>query len=223
MRLGLRQLDLANALRVSAQAVSKWERGENAPDLALLPKLARLLDLSLDTLLSEGPSSGSFEATVLCTGVCGFAKRAESLAAPQVAAWVNGIFVTLTETVLRHNGVPVKYVGDGFLTFFAGQAHALRARQAFVDAHKLLAAQGLVGVLSTGEVYLGSVGHPDYAKSDVIGETVNRAFLLLQWTLDSGHAGLWVTDDDSPAAGWMRIGTPEAPRVPSELRVWAYG
>ena len=67
IRLGLRQLDLANALRVSAQAVSKWERGENAPDLALLPKLARLLDLSLDTLLSEGPPTGSFEATVLCT------------------------------------------------------------------------------------------------------------------------------------------------------------
>ena len=87
-RLGLRQLDLANALRVSAQAVSKWERGENAPDLTLLPGLARLLDVSIDSLLADGPPAGAFEATVLCTGIRGFAKRSSAVGAPEVAAWV---------------------------------------------------------------------------------------------------------------------------------------
>ena len=38
-RLRLRQADLAAALRVSAQAVSNWERGENAPDLSVLAGL----------------------------------------------------------------------------------------------------------------------------------------------------------------------------------------
>ena len=42
-QVGLRQRDLADALQLSAQAVSKWERGENAPDIGLLHDLARLL------------------------------------------------------------------------------------------------------------------------------------------------------------------------------------
>ena len=49
---GLRQRDIADALQLSAQAVSKWERGENAPDIGLLPQLARLLGISTDWLLA---------------------------------------------------------------------------------------------------------------------------------------------------------------------------
>jgi len=51
-QVGLRQRDLADALQLSAQAVSKWERGENAPDIGLLPDLARLLGISTDWLLA---------------------------------------------------------------------------------------------------------------------------------------------------------------------------
>ncbi|MFC1735863.1 helix-turn-helix domain-containing protein, partial [Candidatus Hydrogenedentota bacterium] len=40
---GLKQRDVANALQISPQAVSKWERGENAPDVGMLSSLARLL------------------------------------------------------------------------------------------------------------------------------------------------------------------------------------
>jgi class 3 adenylate cyclase/DNA-binding XRE family transcriptional regulator len=50
--VGLRQRDLAEALQLSAQAVSKWERGENAPDIGVLPELARLLGISTDWLLA---------------------------------------------------------------------------------------------------------------------------------------------------------------------------
>lgn len=48
----LTQKDLAQALHVSVQAVSKWERGLNFPDIALLEPLAELLDLSVSELLS---------------------------------------------------------------------------------------------------------------------------------------------------------------------------
>ncbi|MBI3970724.1 MAG: helix-turn-helix domain-containing protein [Chloroflexi bacterium] len=51
-QVGLRQRDLAEALQLSAQAVSKWERGENAPDIGVLPDLARLLGISTDWLLA---------------------------------------------------------------------------------------------------------------------------------------------------------------------------
>lgn len=51
-QVGLRQRDVADALQLSAQAVSKWERGENALDIGLLPDLARLLGISTDWLLA---------------------------------------------------------------------------------------------------------------------------------------------------------------------------
>lgn len=48
----LTQKDLAEALHVSTQAVSKWERGLNCPDVGLLEPLAEKLDLTVTELLS---------------------------------------------------------------------------------------------------------------------------------------------------------------------------
>ncbi|MDR0917312.1 MAG: helix-turn-helix domain-containing protein [Oscillospiraceae bacterium] len=42
---------LAEHLGVSAQSVSKWERGENFPDLTLVPMIANYFDVSTDVLL----------------------------------------------------------------------------------------------------------------------------------------------------------------------------
>ena len=48
----LTQKDLAERLHISTQAVSKWERGLNCPDIALLEPLAETLDLTVTELLS---------------------------------------------------------------------------------------------------------------------------------------------------------------------------
>ena len=48
----LTQGQLAQRLHVSVQAVSKWERGRNFPDLALLEPLAEALDLTISELLA---------------------------------------------------------------------------------------------------------------------------------------------------------------------------
>ncbi len=48
------QRELADHLLISTQAVSKWCRGENLPDIALLPKIASFLDVSVDELLGVG-------------------------------------------------------------------------------------------------------------------------------------------------------------------------
>jgi len=48
----LKQDDLAQMLDVSAQAVSKWENDQTCPDISLLPRLARILGVSVDELLS---------------------------------------------------------------------------------------------------------------------------------------------------------------------------
>ena len=48
---GMTQETLAEALGVSAQAVSKWENDVSCPDISLLPSLAEKLEISLDELL----------------------------------------------------------------------------------------------------------------------------------------------------------------------------
>lgn len=48
---GLTQEQAAHRLGVTASAVNKWERGASLPDITLLPALARLLGVDLNTLL----------------------------------------------------------------------------------------------------------------------------------------------------------------------------
>ena len=50
--LGLTQEALAAQLGISSQAVSKWENDISAPDIALLPALAKALNCTTDELLS---------------------------------------------------------------------------------------------------------------------------------------------------------------------------
>lgn len=50
---GLTQLEMAGALFVTPQAVSKWERGESLPDISLVPKLAQLFQVSISALWEE--------------------------------------------------------------------------------------------------------------------------------------------------------------------------
>lgn len=50
---GLTQKELADKLHVSFQTVSKWENGENEPDIATLKELAVLFNCSVDYLIGS--------------------------------------------------------------------------------------------------------------------------------------------------------------------------
>lgn len=52
---GVGQQDLADALGVSFQSVSKWETGTTMPDITLLPSIAEYFDVSVDELLGLKP------------------------------------------------------------------------------------------------------------------------------------------------------------------------
>lgn len=56
---GLTQEALAESLGVTGQAVSKWENDLSCPDIMTLAPLARLLGVTVDTLLTgESPAQG---------------------------------------------------------------------------------------------------------------------------------------------------------------------
>jgi len=193
-RRRLRQADIASALQISAQAVSKWERGENAPDIAVLVELSGLLGVSIEWLLGgTAAETDTFPATVFCTSLNGFAKVSAQMPPREVAAWVNTIHYTVTEALRRFDGIPVKYVGDGFLGFFAGNDQARRALAAARHAHDLVESEELIVALHRGDVYLGLLGHPDYERTDIIGETVNTAFLAMPWIAAHCRSGIGVT------------------------------
>ncbi len=189
---GLKQQDVANALNVSPQAVSKWERAENAPDIAILGPLAKLLDVSVDWLLgTHDEGLDVFQASVMVTSISGAYERSLQMPARDFAIWANGQFYQLTEITLRHDGIPVKYMGDRFLAFFSGANHTERALKTAGEARVLVGEDLRVG-LGSGEIYLGSVGHPDYARPDIMGSTVNLAFLTLEWAEKNAASGVAV-------------------------------
>lgn len=60
---GMTQEELANKLGVTNQSVSKWETAQCYPDITLLPELADIFAISIDTLFGKEPSG--------CVDSCG--------------------------------------------------------------------------------------------------------------------------------------------------------
>ena len=70
---GLTQEELAKQLGISSQAVSKWEKDISCPEIMILPSLAKILGVSIETLLTGEAETTyvpeenrkSFEETIL--------------------------------------------------------------------------------------------------------------------------------------------------------------
>lgn len=61
---GLTQKQLADILGVVPKTVSKWETGHGFPDTSLLLELSKILNVSIDSLLSGSLSGSSREAGI---------------------------------------------------------------------------------------------------------------------------------------------------------------
>lgn len=51
--MNITQMELADRLNISYQAVSNWERGISMPDISKLPELSEILDISVDEILGK--------------------------------------------------------------------------------------------------------------------------------------------------------------------------
>lgn len=65
-KLGFTQEQVADYLGVSIPAVSKWEKGITSPDISLLPSLARLLKVDLNTLFGFTEDLSTQEIGLFC-------------------------------------------------------------------------------------------------------------------------------------------------------------
>ena len=61
------QTDLANALEVSRQSVSKWENNSAVPDLERIIKMSELFEVTLDELVF-GKRPEDYESLLLASG-----------------------------------------------------------------------------------------------------------------------------------------------------------
>lgn len=58
------QVELADRLNISYQAVSNWERGESMPDISKLPELAYVFGGSIDDILGNSGQSRIIEKVI---------------------------------------------------------------------------------------------------------------------------------------------------------------
>ncbi|MCI8484405.1 MAG: helix-turn-helix transcriptional regulator [Lachnospiraceae bacterium] len=58
------QMELADEMGVSYQAVSNWERGNSMPDISKLPQLSLILGCSVDEILGESKEAELVEHVI---------------------------------------------------------------------------------------------------------------------------------------------------------------
>lgn len=128
-KAGLSQLDLADRLGVSRQAVSKWETGEAAPELSKLAALAKEFGVTADYLLSEDDAPPAKEAPAQSAAPQQFD------AAPRYPAWIDrlphtlgnflrrfgwlaGVYLAISGAVFAGIGALARYIAKQMLSGF---------------------------------------------------------------------------------------------------------
>ena len=106
-KCGLSQIDLADAMEVSRQTVSKWETGESAPEINKLPQLAKVLGVSLDWLFAEGASGDTSSEE----------PRTDRQAEPAYPDWLEHLPKSLVRLTKRYGWLFGLYLAVGGAAF----------------------------------------------------------------------------------------------------------
>lgn len=94
---GMTQQSLAEQLYVTRQSVSRWECGDRYPDLLTTTKIAQVLDVSLDDLLSGKEMEKVVERNPVVEN-----KTANSIMTALYAAVLLSMTVPILDALLRH-------------------------------------------------------------------------------------------------------------------------
>lgn len=119
--------------------------------------------------------------TVCFADLKGYARLAEAEGDEKAVSLLQEAFKAAGDAILNHRGKIRKYIGDALLCTFDSPEDALSATR------EIALYRATVGDLSlsfcmgiaTGEVLEGEIGHPSFLMEDVMGNTVNRAAMLM--------------------------------------------
>lgn len=178
---GLSQKELAAELGVTDKAVSRWETGRGYPDVALLPRLAKALDVSITELLEgeratpEEPAGAAEEQMeFLCLTSGAERKRWKLRLAAVIAAvvllWLPGLLrraqgfvdsvVGSPECVIAADYSSLTYYGERYVPLIMGDVECAPGTELIDEAQ--VEGMGFWGKLLFGEKLWSIKGVPDY-------------------------------------------------------------
>jgi adenylate cyclase len=150
------------------------------------PTLAQHLESHPDMLNGRDAN-----VTVLFGDIRGFSRITEKIGAAKTFDWINDVMGTFSESILRHNGVVVDYIGDEVMAMWGAPEdqpnHARLACQAAIDMvesipilnerwKSVLDEPFDVGIgINSGTVRAGNMGSNRKFKYGPLGTTVNLA------------------------------------------------
>jgi adenylate cyclase len=147
---------------------------------------------------------------VMFLDIRNFTAFSESKRPDEVVDYLNAVFETTVESVVSHQGIVNKFLGDGFMAVFGApiaegnpSLAAIEAALDIVDRVARLAPSTEVGIaLHTGSAVVGNIGSAQRKEYTVIGDVVNVAARMETLNKELGSRVL-VSD-----ATWTASGAP---------------
>jgi adenylate cyclase len=148
--------------------------------------------------------------TVLFSDIRGFTGISERMDPAHLLGFLNEYFTAMVDTVMEHEGVVDKFMGDGMMAVFGAPTPreddalravkaALRMRATLAELNRRFEARGQplvrIGIgIHTGPVVAGNIGHVERKQYTVIGDSVNVAARLESLTKEYA-ADILVSED----------------------------
>lgn len=99
---GISQEDMAKKIKIHANHLSRYERGLSAPSIEVVEKMAKLLDVSIDELVS-GSVNERIEKNIADRELLNIFQKVQNLEAPQLAVVKDVVSAYLLKTDLQKN------------------------------------------------------------------------------------------------------------------------
>jgi len=172
---------------------------EGRQRLFLRATFSQYMDKKIADYIMENPSlikpGGQIRrVTVFFADLAGFTSFAEVTSAEKVAVILHLVLNSLTEVLIRNQGVIDKYIGDSVMAFWGAPfdtekdevnacLSAIQCLKALDEINEGLRADGFSGLkvrigIHTGEAIAGNIGSDRLFHYTVIGDTVNLASRL---------------------------------------------
>ncbi|GAB0149271.1 hypothetical protein McPS_20110 [Marichromatium sp. PS1] len=183
-----------------ARILAAIEGTGNAPSAAVeIEALRARLSDQLDDFLLESQPIVATEATVVIADIRGFTALVESQPVEVMVRLLNRFFTRMVELVTRYGGVVDKFMGDSVMAVFGVPERRdddlLRALACAVEMQRAMVALNrdhrawnepslYAGVaVSSGRLMAGSFGSPLHNEYTVIGDPVNLAARIENYSL----------------------------------------